>query len=111
MKKNEQTKKKPEFSSNKKLEKVLKEIKYELLHMCNTKKESLESIEHYYKNFKREPDYNIAQYGNLTIYYGDIRKMYKKAGYGSTIDRMSDNQLWETYKRQVGYVVRELLKK
>lgn len=105
------TKKKPEFSTNKKLEKLLQEIKHDLLTIHDTKKDSLAEIKHYYTTFKREPDYNIVQYGNLIIYYGDVRAMYKKAGYGSTIDKMSDDRLWETYKRQVGYVVRYLMNK
>ncbi|MBQ9434907.1 MAG: hypothetical protein IJU33_02135 [Bacteroidales bacterium] len=103
------TTKKPEFSANKKLENVLQAIKDQLLHIGNTKKESISEIKHYYTSFKRQPDHNLVEYGSLLIYYGDIRDMYKKAGYGSTIDRMSDEALWNTYKRQVGYVARHLL--
>lgn len=111
-KKTTKTTKKPEFSANKKLEKLLKSIKDNMLNsMGATKKEAIEQIRYYAKNFPRETDYNIVQYGNLLIYYGDVRDMYKKAGYGSTIDRMNDDKLWETYKRQAGYVARYLMNK
>lgn len=99
------------FSSNKKLEKVLNSIKYQLLHISDTKKESMSEIRRYMREFPRQIDYNIAQYGNLLIYYYDVRQMYKKAGYAkSTIDKMSDAKIWQTYKRQVGYVARKLVK-
>ena len=111
-KKTTKTTKKPEFSVNKKLEKLLKSIKDNMLYnMGETKKEAVEQIRYYAKNFPREIDYNIAQYGNLLIYYDDVRDSYKKAGYGSTIDKMNDQKLWETYKRQVGYVARYLMNK
>ena len=29
--------------------------------------------------------------------------------YGSSVDKMSDSRLWETYKRQVGWVVRYIV--
>ena len=105
------TTKKPEFSVNKKLEKLLQYIKSQLLDMGANKKEAISEIRRYAKAFPRATDYNIVQYGNLLIYYGDIKDMYKKAGYGSTIDKMSDEKLWETYKRQVGYVARYLMNK
>lgn len=97
------------FSVNKKLNNILNDIHYDLLHFCDTKKESIQEIKRYKKEFPREPDYNIAQYGNLIIYYQDVRDAYKKAGYKSTIDKMSDLRLWDTYKKQVGWVVRYIL--
>lgn len=62
----------------------------------------------YMKEFKTEIDYNIAQYGNLLIYYTDIRKFYDKCGYKTR--RYSDIILWERYKRQVGYIARYIAK-
>lgn len=97
------------FSANKKLNAILNDIHYDLIHMAATKKESISEIKRYKREFPREPDYNIAQYGNLIIYYDDVRKAYKKAGYGSSVGKMSDNRLWETYKRQVGWVVRYIV--
>ena len=105
------TTKKPEFSVSKKLENVLQDIKDQLLHIYGTKKESLSEIRNHARLFPREIDYCLAQNGNLLIYYVDVRDMYKKAGYGSTIDKMSNDKLWETYKRQVGYVARYLMNK
>jgi hypothetical protein len=41
----------------------------------------------------------------MLIYYDQVRDMYKKHGYKS-MDRISDNQVWAIYLRQVGYVAR-----
>lgn len=95
-------KKQNKYSKNKKLEKVLSTIELQLEY-------NNVNIVDYYNNFKNELDYNIAQYGNLLIYYQDVKKMYRDCGYVS-LDKMSDQKVWEIYKRQVGYVVRELMK-
>lgn len=99
------------YSSNKKLNAVLNEIEDELLSIHDTEEESKEEIEHYMHSFPREVDYNLAQYGNLLVSYAHVRDMYKECGYSDkTIDKMSDDRIWETYKRQVGYVAREIMK-
>lgn len=95
------------YSNNKKLNGVLNEIRKQLLSIHDTKAESLAEVEHYMDAFPREIDYNLVQYGNMLIYYSDVRKMYEKYGYKS-MARMSDAVIWETYKRQVGWVVRNL---
>lgn len=94
------------FSVNKKLNNILNDIYYDLTHISDTRKDSIAEVKHYMREFPKEPDYNIAQYGNVIIYYDDVREAYKKAGYGSSIDKMSDLRLWDTYKRQVGWVAR-----
>lgn len=91
------------FSKNVKLNTVLNGI-YEDL-----KELGIEEVRRYRDEFKHEPDYNIAQYGNMLIYFYDIREFYKNAGYKS-MEKMSDGKIWEIYKRQVGYVARILLK-
>ena len=91
------------FSVNPKLNKVLNSIAEDLKTM------GLDEVKRYYNEFKRESDYNIAQYGNLLVYYDDIYKFYRNCGYKST-DKFSPEKIWETYKRQVGFVTRELLK-
>jgi hypothetical protein len=93
------------FSTNKKLNAVLSEIHDYLLHVSDTRAESIRTVKRYRNEFPREIDYNIAQYGNLLIYYDNVRKFYEKAGY-TTMKKWSDNKIWETYKRQVGWVVR-----
>ena len=90
------------YSKNKKLNGVLNEIEEQLREL------GLDEVKHYYDEFKYETDYNIAQYGNLLIYYVDVRELYEKCGY--KIKSISDTKRWETYKRQVGYVVRKLMK-
>lgn len=91
------------FSKNKKLNGVLNDI------LDSLKELGLEEVKRYYKEFGAYKDYNIVEYGNLLIYYEDIRELYKSNGYKS-IDKMSDSKIWETYKRQVGYVTRFMIR-
>ena len=91
------------FSKNKKLNGVLNDI------LDSLKDLGLEEVKRYYKEFRAYKDYNIVEYGNLLIYYEDIRELYKSNGYKS-IDKMSDSKIWETYKRQVGYVTRYMIR-
>lgn len=90
------------YSNNKKLNTVLNRIEADLLSY------GINEIQRYYKEFKSEPDYNIAQYGNLIVYYSDLYQFYRDCGYKST-DKFSTEKIWKTYKQQVGYVVRQLL--
>ena len=96
------------FSKNNKLNGVLNDIHTQLLEMCETKKESIAEIKRYAKNFSKETDYNLAQYGNLIVYHDDVLAMYKKYGYKS-LDRLSNGDRWNIYKRQVGYVANYIL--
>ena len=90
------------YSKNNKLNKVLVEIEKNLLDL------GLEEIERYYNTFGNEVDYNIAQYGNMLIYYDQIYDFYRKCGYKST-DKMSTDKIWSIYKSQVGYVARKII--
>lgn len=91
------------FSTNSKLNAVLTEIANDLQEMGRNE------VIRYYHTFKREEDYNIVQYGNLLIYYDDVRAMYRRCGYKS-IEKMSNNKIWNIYKSQVGYLVRLMIK-
>ena len=90
------------YSKNNKLNKALTLIEEDLLEM------GIDEVKRYYDTFKYEVDYNIAQYGNMIIYYNDIYDFYKNCGYKST-DKMSTEKIWDLYKRQVGYVARCLV--
>ena len=90
------------YSKNSKLNKALKGIEADLLEL------SIDEVKRYYNAFKYEADYNIAQYGNVLVYYSDIYDFYKNCGYKST-DKMSTDKIWDLYKRQVGYVARCLI--
>lgn len=90
------------LSKNKKLNGVLNDIKESLLKM------GLDEVKRYYNEFQGASDYNIVQYGNLLIYYTEVKELYAKNNYKS-IAKMSDNKVWEIYKRQVGYITRLLL--
>lgn len=90
------------FSKNVKLNNALNGIYEDLQEF------GIDEIKHYYNEFKNEPDFNIAQYGNMLIYFYDIKEFYKNAGYKS-MEKMSDSKVWDIYKRQVGYVARKIL--
>lgn len=93
------------YSKNVKLNKVLNQIENDLRYF------EISEIARYMKDFPYEPDYNFVQYGNMPIYYWEIRQMYIKAGYKSFEgNRISDNKMLEIYKRQVGYVARQIMK-
>lgn len=91
------------YSKNNKLNKLLTEIENQLLEF------GIDEVKRYMKEFHCEKDYNIVQYGNLLVYFADIYKLYADCGYKST-SRFSTNKIWETYKRQVGYIARGLVK-
>lgn len=93
------------YSKNVKLDNVLNQIENQLTYL------ELPEIARYMKDFPNEPDYNLAQYGNMLFYYWEIRKMYINAGYKTfENNKISDSKMWEIYKRQVGYVARQIIK-
>lgn len=93
------------YSKNVKLNTVLNQIENDLKWI------GLPEIAHYMQEFPNEPDYNLVQYGNMLVYYWEIRKMYINAGYKTfENNKISDSKMWETYKRQVGYVARKIMK-
>lgn len=94
------------YSKNKKLNTLLLKIENSLIDNLG-----IDELKRYYNAFRGYyVDCHILQYYNLLVYYGDIRNFYIECGYStSTINKMSDSKIWETYKRQVGYVVRRLL--
>ena len=93
------------YSKNVKLNTVLNQIEENLLQFGK------DEIKRYMKEYPNEPDYNIAQHGNMMVYYSQIRGMYLDAGYKTfSTSRISNTKMWKIYKRQVGYVARELMK-
>lgn len=93
------TQNKIKFSKSKKLNTVLQSIFDDLQAL------GIEEVRHYKKEFPHKKDFNLAQYGNMLIYYDDVRNFYKQAGY-KTLDKWSDGKIWELYLRQVGYIAR-----
>lgn len=96
------------YSINAKLNKVLNDIEDSIKDFYQNRETMISELLRYKNEFSKEVDYNYAQYGNLLIYYHDIRALYRNAGYIS-LERWSDRRIWETYKRQVGYVIRHIL--
>ena len=97
--KKENTNNQIKFSKNAKLNAALKGI-YEDLQELGS-----EEVARYKKEFSRVIDFNLAQYGNMIIYFEDVRNFYKSCGYKS-FDNMTDDKMWGIYLRQVGYVAR-----
>lgn len=64
-----------------------------------------DEIMHYVREFKNEIDYNIVQYGNLLIYYADIRELLEYCEY--KVQNYTDEQIWNYYK----HIVREVVNK
>ena len=94
------------FSKNNKLNKVLNDIYNSLLNLSDTRKESINKIKHYKDNFPEELDYNLYQYGNLIIYDGDIKDLYKDY---KSLHKSSVEKIREIYKRQIRYVANYIL--
>ena len=97
------------YSSNKKLETCLCIIEQTLLGMQDTPEESMNEIRRYVGDFPNEPDHNIVQYGNLMVSPNQVREFYRDCGYKS-MRRVSNDRIWATYLKQVGYVARCLVK-
>lgn len=95
------------YSKSSKLNKVLNSIAEDLLSIYTTEEESLDEIRRYKKEFPYEKDYNLYQYGNVLIYTRDIRKLYEDY---KSLAKVSDEKIIEIYKRQVGYIARQLTK-
>lgn len=93
------------YSKNVKLNTVLNQIEENLLQFGK------DEIKRYMKEYPDETDYNISQYGNMLVYYWEIRKMYINAGYKTfENNKISDFKMWEIYKHQVGYVASQIIK-
>ena len=95
------------YSKNAKLNNLLLSIEGQLLSIHDTPDESINEIRNYACSFNREIDYNLAQHGNLLVYYSEVREFYAERGY--KFDRYSDLKVWEIYKRQVGFVANKLI--
>lgn len=89
------------FTKTQKLNKVLNSIYEDLQNL------GIEEIRRYATEFNEQIDFNIAQYGNLLIYYWQVRELYKDY---KTLSKATDTTLWKLYKSQVGYVARYILK-
>lgn len=98
------------FSTHKQLNALLNSIYVDLLSICDTKEASRAEIARYVREFGRtESDCNLVQYGNLLIYYYQVRDFYVSHGYKWESEKThSDQEIWATYMRQVGYVAREI---
>lgn len=95
------------YSKNRKLNNLLLSIEDDLLSMEDNKEIAISEMKRYMKTFPKEPDYNIAQYGRLLISSYQVRELLKSCGYAE--QRVSDDEVWERYKRQVGYVARQII--
>lgn len=76
-----------------------------------------DEVKHYMDGFPHEVDYNLAQYGNMRIYYYEIRELFDRAGYMHMMDKrkdgewvISDGELWERYKWCVGHMAWRMIR-
>lgn len=87
--------------------KVFGGIIEQLYNIHDTKEESYNEVLHYRREFRGEPDYNIASYGCLLVYYIQVRRFYKECGF--PVEKFEDDELWEQYKKDVGASVDALI--
>lgn len=85
----------------------------------------IDEVKRYMNAFPRETDFNLVQYGCMRVYYCEIREMYANAGASDYLkirkrttrngERgdyvISNDQLWENYKRDVARIAREFIKR
>lgn len=98
------------LSVNPKYNALLESIYNDLMNFYGgNPEESVREIRRYAREFPHEIDYNIAQYGNVLVYYKQVRDRFLECGYSPrTVDRMSNDRIWRIYRSNVGYVVRQL---
>ena len=72
----------------------------------------VDEVRRYMETFPRSTDYNLVDYGNMRVYYDDIRDFFEQCGYpqakqlrerfgaGKTRGEylISNNELWSRYK-------------
>ena len=88
--------------------KVYNGILEQLKHIHDTEQDSLNEVRHYAKEFPKEEDFNLAQYGSLLVYYVQVRRFYKSCEY-PRLNELNDSDLWEIYKKDVGYVATRVM--
>lgn len=96
------------YSVNPKCNAIPNAIREELLTISDTLDDSLMNIKRYMREYPNEIDYNIVQHGNLTCYTSQVYEMYKTAGY--KCEGWSTDKIWEAYRRQTGWVARQLMR-
>lgn len=92
---------------NKKYILAIRSAKKQLLSICDTKEQSIKEVHRYKRTFPFEIDYNIAMYGNVLVYYTQVREWFEKLHFKS-VDKMSDKALWSWYKWYIGRAADEL---
>ncbi len=91
-----------------KLNKLLCNIEKHIVSNYDTMDECISELQRYKKEFPHELDYNYVQYGNMLIYYEQVKDFYTACGY-KRIGRYSDDKIWDIYRKQVGYVMRRIV--
>lgn len=88
---------------------VIDEIKEQILNRNASLVETIDKLNRYKRNYRREPDYNFAQYGNGIIALYDVRQLYSRAGY--KVCNYSDYKLWQMYLYATGDAIDDILYK
>ena len=90
---------------------LFNELKDDLLSICETEEESIDFIKDYVNEYPYSTDFNIVQYGNILGYFGQVRDMYSKHMSAEELNNLSDTDLWDIYKKDIGYVVKKIILK
>lgn len=80
----------------------------------------VDEVRRYRDEFRRELDYNLAQYGNLLVYYYQVRDFLISCGYtkyGETFKqknkrgayKINDDEIWNYYKGLVRVAANTML--
>ena len=94
------------LSKNTKLNNCLNGIYQQMLNISDSEEESIKEIKRYKKEFRQAIDFELVSYGNLLIYFDEIRNFYISCGYSAK--KWSDEKVFNIYMRQVGYIARNL---
>lgn len=97
------------WAKDKKLNKWLGQIAVQLLEMCDRYDESLQQIQRYVAEFPRDTDYKIAEHANVLFYPDSIVEHRNACGYQEKYSEAKASEIWDLYKRQVGFVAKELV--
>lgn len=96
------------FSKNRKTDGLMRDIEQHILYNFDYNfDDAVKELKRYKDEFWNVVDYNYAQYGNLLVYYKDVRKFYEESGYN--LRTVNDTFLWKRYLMDVRRVINVML--
>lgn len=91
-------------------QKLVKAIKDYILDSADEqeRQSTIHELKRYKENFRREPDYNWYNYGNILPYYYQIRDFYKKNGIKQC--SKNDDRLLADFKYNLRIAIDEIIR-